>query len=111
MGAGAPPPRAARSPDSRSPPTGRPFPLAVLRWAPSNITFALLFGQRFDYQDPVFRSLLGLVDDVMVLLGKPSVQVRGRCSSLGQGVGVRGGGCGGKERGGGRESLQASPAT
>ncbi|KAI4532058.1 hypothetical protein MG293_018572 [Ovis ammon polii] len=54
---------------------GRPFPLAVLRWAPSNITFALLFGQRFDYQDPVFRSLLGLVDDVMVLLGKPSVQL------------------------------------
>ncbi|KAM7228620.1 hypothetical protein CapIbe_021074 [Capra ibex] len=54
---------------------GRPFPLAVLRWAPSNITFALLFGQRFDYRDPVFRSLLGLVDDVMVLLGKPSVQL------------------------------------
>ncbi|MXQ99916.1 hypothetical protein E5288_WYG017982 [Bos mutus] len=54
---------------------GRPFPLALLRWAPSNITFTLLFGQRFDYRDPVFLSLLGLVDEVMVLLGKPSVQL------------------------------------
>ncbi|KAB0382070.1 hypothetical protein FD755_003987, partial [Muntiacus reevesi] len=56
---------------------GQPFPLALLRWAPSNITFALLFGQRFDYRDPVFVSLLGLVDEVMVLLGKPSVQAGG----------------------------------
>ncbi|XP_040122747.1 cytochrome P450 2W1 [Oryx dammah] len=56
---------------------GRPFPLAVLRWAPSNITFALLFGQRFEYQDPVFLSLLGLVDEVMVLLGKPRPEAMG----------------------------------
>ncbi|XP_057606177.1 cytochrome P450 2W1 [Hippopotamus amphibius kiboko] len=54
---------------------GRPFPLAVLGWAPSNITFALLFGQRFDYRDPVFVTLLGLVDEVMVLLGTPSLQL------------------------------------
>uniref|UniRef100_A0A8C2V0U7 Cytochrome P450 family 2 subfamily W member 1 n=1 Tax=Chinchilla lanigera TaxID=34839 RepID=A0A8C2V0U7_CHILA len=56
-------------------PTGRPFPLALLGWAPSNITFTLLFGQRFDYQDPVFQSLLGLIDEVMVLLGSPSLQL------------------------------------
>lgn len=61
-------------------PTGRPFPLALLGWAPSNVTFTLLFGQRFDYQDPVFMSLLGLIDDVMVLLGTPGLQVRGRRS-------------------------------
>uniref|UniRef100_A0A8C2V1A6 Cytochrome P450 family 2 subfamily W member 1 n=1 Tax=Chinchilla lanigera TaxID=34839 RepID=A0A8C2V1A6_CHILA len=54
---------------------GRPFPLALLGWAPSNITFTLLFGQRFDYQDPVFQSLLGLIDEVMVLLGSPSLQL------------------------------------
>ncbi|XP_047388712.1 cytochrome P450 2W1 [Sciurus carolinensis] len=54
---------------------GRPFPLALLGWAPSNVTFALLFGQRFDYQDPVFVSLLGLIDEVMVLLGSPSLQL------------------------------------
>ncbi|XP_036993741.2 cytochrome P450 2W1 [Artibeus jamaicensis] len=54
---------------------GRPFPLALLGWAPSNITFTLLFGQRFDYQDPVFLSLLGLIDEVMVLLGTPGLQL------------------------------------
>ncbi|KAF4015989.1 hypothetical protein G4228_007065 [Cervus hanglu yarkandensis] len=69
---------------------GQPFPLALLRWAPSNITFALLFGQRFDYRDPVFVSLLGLVDEVMVLLGKPSVQVE--VAVLGLGTGGGGGG-------------------
>ena len=37
----------------------------------------------------MFLSLLGLVDEVMVLLGKPSVQVRGRCSSLGGVQGAR----------------------
>ncbi|XP_040845878.1 cytochrome P450 2W1-like [Ochotona curzoniae] len=54
---------------------GQPFPLALLGWAPSNVTFALLFGQRFHYQDPVFLALLGLIDEVMVLLGSPSVQL------------------------------------
>ncbi|KAM4820530.1 cytochrome P450 2W1 [Thomomys bottae] len=54
---------------------GRPFPLAQLGWAPSNINFTLLFGQRFEYQDPMFISLLGLIDEVMVLLGSPSVQM------------------------------------
>ncbi|XP_032951533.1 cytochrome P450 2W1 isoform X3 [Rhinolophus ferrumequinum] len=54
---------------------GRPFPLALLGWAPSNITFALLFGQRFDYRDPVFVSLLRLIGEVMVLLGAPGLQL------------------------------------
>ncbi|XP_059271894.1 cytochrome P450 2W1 isoform X2 [Mustela nigripes] len=54
---------------------GQPFPLALLGWAPSNITFALLFGRRFEYQDPVFVSLLSLIDEVMVLLGTPSLQL------------------------------------
>lgn len=58
-------------------PPGQPFPLALLGWAPCNITFTLLFGQRFDYQDPVFVSLLSLIDQVMVLLGSPGIQVRG----------------------------------
>ncbi|XP_069889497.1 cytochrome P450 2W1 [Dipodomys merriami] len=54
---------------------GQPFPLAQLGWAPSNITFTLLFGQRFKYQDPMFVSLLGLIDEVMVLMGSASVQM------------------------------------
>ncbi|XP_004617320.1 cytochrome P450 2W1 [Sorex araneus] len=54
---------------------GQPFPLRLLGWAPSNVTFTLLFGRRFDYGDPVFLSLLGLVEDVMVLLGTPALQL------------------------------------
>ncbi|XP_021520321.1 cytochrome P450 2W1 [Meriones unguiculatus] len=54
---------------------GQPFPLALLGWAPCNVTFTLLFGQRFDYQDPVFVSLLSLIDQVMVLLGSPGIQL------------------------------------
>uniref|UniRef100_A0A8C5LEM8 Cytochrome P450 2W1 n=1 Tax=Jaculus jaculus TaxID=51337 RepID=A0A8C5LEM8_JACJA len=54
---------------------GRPFPLALLGWAPCNITFTLLFGRRFDYKDPVFLSLLSLIDEVMVLLGSLGVQL------------------------------------
>ncbi|KAM9057648.1 LOW QUALITY PROTEIN: cytochrome P450 2W1, partial [Megaptera novaeangliae] len=53
----------------------RPFPLALLGWAPSSITFMPLFGQQFDYRDPVFVSLLGLIDEVRVLLGTPSLQL------------------------------------
>uniref|UniRef100_A0A8C9BPD2 Cytochrome P450 family 2 subfamily W member 1 n=1 Tax=Phocoena sinus TaxID=42100 RepID=A0A8C9BPD2_PHOSS len=62
---------------------GRPFPLALLCWAPSSITFMLLFGQRFDYRDPVFVSLLGLIDRVMVLLGTPGLQLFNIYSWLG----------------------------
>ncbi|XP_007525178.2 cytochrome P450 2W1 isoform X1 [Erinaceus europaeus] len=54
---------------------GHPFPLSVLGWAPCNVTFTLLFGRRFDYGDPVFVSLLGLIEEVMVLLGSPCVQL------------------------------------
>lgn len=74
------PPSLFPSPTEACLPPGRPFPLALLGWAPSNITFTLLFGQRFDYQDPVFVSLLRLIGEVMVLLGAPGLQVRGHCS-------------------------------
>ncbi|NWS49644.1 CP2W1 protein, partial [Probosciger aterrimus] len=33
---------------------GRPFQLRFLNMAPSNITFAVLFGRRFDYEGPTF---------------------------------------------------------
>lgn len=80
MGAQAALPQDLCPPDACFPPQppGQPFPLALLGWAPCNITFGLVFGQRFDYQDPVFVSLLSLIDQVMVLLGSPGIQVRGR---------------------------------
>ncbi|NWI08817.1 CP2W1 protein, partial [Crypturellus soui] len=33
---------------------GEPFRLRFLNTAPTNITFAILFGRRFDYKDPTF---------------------------------------------------------
>ncbi|XP_056193558.1 cytochrome P450 2W1 isoform X1 [Falco biarmicus] len=50
---------------------GGPLPLRFLNMAPTNITFAILFGRRFDYEDPTFLTLLRLIDEVMHLLGSP----------------------------------------
>nr|XP_056722606.1 cytochrome P450 2W1 [Euleptes europaea] len=48
---------------------GEPFKLRSFNTAPTNITFAILFGDRFDYADPTFVTLLRLIDEVMSLLG------------------------------------------
>ncbi|KAK2533735.1 cytochrome P450 2K4 [Columba guinea] len=50
---------------------GEPFSLPSFNCAPINITFILLFGDRFDYKDPTFLTLLRLIDEVMILLGSP----------------------------------------
>ncbi|KGL86587.1 Cytochrome P450 2W1, partial [Charadrius vociferus] len=50
---------------------GGPFRLRFLNMAPTNITFAILFGKRFDYEDPTYLTLLRLIDEVMHLLGSP----------------------------------------
>lgn len=54
---------------------GGPFRLRLLNAAPTNITFAMLFGRRFDYGDPTFVTLLRLIDEVMLLLGSPFLHV------------------------------------
>ncbi|XP_063171268.1 cytochrome P450 2W1-like [Candoia aspera] len=50
---------------------GEPFSLKTFSAAPTNITFIILFGDRFDYADPTFITLLRLIDEVMTLLGSP----------------------------------------
>ncbi|KAM9261534.1 uncharacterized protein FYN16_007824 [Cariama cristata] len=50
---------------------GEPFSLTSFNCAPINITFIMLFGDRFDYKDPTFLTLLRLIDEVMILLGSP----------------------------------------
>ncbi|XP_067316715.1 cytochrome P450 2W1-like [Anolis sagrei] len=54
---------------------GEQFPLKAFIGAPTNITFIVLFGDRFDYADPTFVTFLGLIDEVMTLLGKPFLHV------------------------------------
>ncbi|XP_010204285.2 cytochrome P450 2W1 [Colius striatus] len=50
---------------------GEPFSLTSFNCAPINVTFVMLFGDRFDYKDPTFVTLLRLIDEVMILLGSP----------------------------------------
>ncbi|KAM6121786.1 uncharacterized protein FYN12_008716 [Phoenicopterus ruber ruber] len=50
---------------------GEPFSLTSFNCAPINITFIMLFGDRFDYKDPTFLTLLRLIDEIMILLGSP----------------------------------------
>ncbi|XP_066496997.1 cytochrome P450 2W1-like [Tiliqua scincoides] len=54
---------------------GKPFKLKSLMGAPANITFAMLFGDRFDYEDPLFVTFLGIIDDVVTLLGVTPLQL------------------------------------
>ncbi|XP_061455224.1 cytochrome P450 2W1 isoform X2 [Rhineura floridana] len=54
---------------------GESFKLKSLAVAPANITFAILFGDRFDYADPTFVTLVRLIDEVMTLLGAPSLHL------------------------------------
>ncbi|XP_040445876.1 cytochrome P450 2W1-like isoform X2 [Falco naumanni] len=62
---------------------GGPLPLRFLNMAPTNITFAILFGRRFDYEDPTFLTLLKLIDEVMHLLGSPFLHLFNFYSFLG----------------------------
>uniref|UniRef100_A0A6G1RGI5 Cytochrome P450, family 2, subfamily W, polypeptide 2 n=1 Tax=Hypotaenidia okinawae TaxID=2861861 RepID=A0A6G1RGI5_9GRUI len=54
---------------------GEPFRLRFLNMAPANITFTILFGRRFDYEDPVFHTVIRLIDEVMHLLSHPFVHI------------------------------------
>uniref|UniRef100_A0A8D2MAG2 CP2W1 protein n=1 Tax=Zonotrichia albicollis TaxID=44394 RepID=A0A8D2MAG2_ZONAL len=54
---------------------GEPFSLPSFNCAPINVTFIMLFGDRFDYKDPTFLTLLRLIDEIMILLGSPNLNV------------------------------------
>lgn len=48
----------------------------ILNNAVSNVICSILFGERFEYDDPVFLTLLKLINQNTKLLGSPMVQVR-----------------------------------
>ncbi|XP_058013182.1 cytochrome P450 2W1-like isoform X2 [Ahaetulla prasina] len=54
---------------------GEPFALQTFSEAPTNITFTILFGERFDYADPTFTTLLRNIYEVMSLLGAPALHL------------------------------------
>lgn len=54
---------------------GKPFKLKTLMGAPANITFAMLFGDRFDYEDPLFVTFTNIIYDVVTQLGLAHLQI------------------------------------
>ncbi|KAM4697764.1 cytochrome P450 2W1 [Rhinophrynus dorsalis] len=54
---------------------GNNFKLREFACAPTNIIFAMLFGNRFEYKDPIYVKMLDLIDDIIVLLGSPYLQI------------------------------------
>ncbi|KAG9464706.1 hypothetical protein GDO78_019489, partial [Eleutherodactylus coqui] len=54
---------------------GQQFKLREFACGPTNITFAMIFGNRFDYSDPIYIQLLDLIDEIVVLLGSPYLQL------------------------------------
>ncbi|XP_029451956.1 cytochrome P450 2K6-like [Rhinatrema bivittatum] len=63
---------------------GNPFmSKTIISTAVSNIIVSILFGQRFDYQDPLFLRLINLLSENVVLLGSPSIMVYNIYPALG----------------------------
>uniref|UniRef100_K7FBC7 Uncharacterized protein n=1 Tax=Pelodiscus sinensis TaxID=13735 RepID=K7FBC7_PELSI len=63
---------------------GKPFDTKViLNSAVSNVICSVLFGERFAYEDPVFLTLLKLLNENTKLLGSPAVQLYNFYPSIG----------------------------
>ncbi|XP_030433787.1 cytochrome P450 2K1-like isoform X2 [Gopherus evgoodei] len=62
----------------------KPFDTTViLNSAVSNVICSILFGERFEYEDPIFLALLKLLNENTKLLGSPMVQLYNFYPSLG----------------------------
>nr|DBA19428.1 TPA: hypothetical protein GDO54_015266 [Pyxicephalus adspersus] len=53
---------------------GKPFNEKVFYNATPNITFSILFGRRFDYDNPNYKKMIGIIDDVVKLTGQPEAK-------------------------------------
>ncbi|XP_069502569.1 cytochrome P450 2W1 [Ambystoma mexicanum] len=55
---------------------GKPFNARIiLNSAVSNVICSIIFGKRFDYEDPTFLTLINLLAENIKLLGAPTVQL------------------------------------
>lgn len=79
--------RWGRRPDLHRPLPGRPFcPSALLNKAVSNVITSLVFGRRFEYDDPRFLKLLDLIQEGLKEESGLLREVRCRGGRRGQGV-------------------------
>uniref|UniRef100_A0A8C8S3B8 Cytochrome P450 n=1 Tax=Pelusios castaneus TaxID=367368 RepID=A0A8C8S3B8_9SAUR len=63
---------------------GKPFEISVMmNAAAANIIVSIIFGERFDYEDPTFLRLLSLISENLRLLGSPSITLYNMFPALG----------------------------
>ncbi|CAJ0928393.1 unnamed protein product [Ranitomeya imitator] len=56
---------------------GKPFnPHMLINTAVSNVICSIIFGKRFEYDDPEFEKLIHMLDENVKLMGTPKVMVR-----------------------------------
>ena len=56
--------------------TGKAFETQKpMNYAVSNIICAIIYGSRFEYDDPEFKAMVGRTNEIIRLLGSPSAQV------------------------------------
>ncbi|NXJ13791.1 CP2K6 protein, partial [Odontophorus gujanensis] len=55
---------------------GKPFEMSqMMNAAITNVIVSILFGKRFDYEDPTFKRLMSLMNENMKLFGSPSMSL------------------------------------
>ncbi|XP_073502260.1 cytochrome P450 2W1-like [Phyllobates terribilis] len=54
---------------------GKPFDKRVLYLAAPNITFGILFGRRFDYDDAIFQKMITIMDELVVTAGTQNAKL------------------------------------
>lgn len=54
---------------------GKPFDKKVFYLAAPNITFGMLFGRRFNYDNPTFQRFITIIDDLVVNTATPAAKV------------------------------------
>ncbi|KAM5152294.1 cytochrome P450 2K1-like [Mantella aurantiaca] len=55
---------------------GKPFDTnIIMNSAVSNVICSIIFGKRFDYDDPVFKKLIGLLGENAKLVGTPKILI------------------------------------
>ncbi|XP_056389675.1 cytochrome P450 2K4-like [Hyla sarda] len=54
---------------------GKPFDTHITNYAISNVICAIIFGERFEYDDPTFQNLIRMIDENTRLVGTPKVMM------------------------------------
>ncbi|XP_056392995.1 cytochrome P450 2K1-like isoform X2 [Hyla sarda] len=55
---------------------GKPFEThSIINYAVSNVISSIIFGQRFEYDDPIFQNLIRMLDENNKLFGTPKVMM------------------------------------